>query len=295
MTGNVRPMPPGGTVTLSPLLDPDLTDVGDFLHRELNPRLTAGQWAAAIAPTWQVEAPNHGFVLRDDEQIVGVYVAIYSERVIDGDVEKFCNLAAWCVLESHRGHGVRLLRAVLGQKGFHFVDLSPSGNVIELNRRLGFVDLDTTTYLVACAPWARSRGARLHTGRDVEQVLAGEDLRRYLEHRTASAAIQLAIQSPDGRVCHVVVRKDRRKGLPLFASVLHVSDREVFGRHQALVYRHLAVRYQVGVALVEPRVVGEVPRLARRLRTPRPKMYRSPTLRDSDIDYLYSELTCVPW
>ena len=32
-----------------------------------------------------------------------------------------------------------------GQPGYHFTDLSPSGNVVELNRRLGFHSLDTST------------------------------------------------------------------------------------------------------------------------------------------------------
>jgi hypothetical protein len=31
------------------------------------------------------------------------------------------------------------------------------------------------------------------------------------------------------------------------------------------------------------------------LPSPRPKMYRSGELRGDHVDYLYSELTCVPW
>ena len=39
------------------------------------------------------------------------------------------------------------------QDGYHFTDLSPSGNVVALNRRLGFTQLDTATALVPNLPW----------------------------------------------------------------------------------------------------------------------------------------------
>ena len=58
--------------------------------------------------------------------------------MIDGRVERFCNLGAWCVLPEHRFHALRLLKALLAQDGYHFTDLSPSGNVVGLNERLGF-------------------------------------------------------------------------------------------------------------------------------------------------------------
>jgi hypothetical protein len=96
-------------------------------------------------------------------------------------------------------------------------------------------------------------------------------------------------------VCHVVVRKDRRKRLPLFASVLHVSDPEVFRENDAAVFRHLLLRHGAAATLAERRVLGYIPRFSHLLASPRPKMYRSATLGPADIDYLYSELTCVAW
>ena len=54
-------------------------------------------------------------------------------------------ISALCVIESRRAHAIRLVRAILRQPGYHFTDLSPSGNVVELNHRLGFHSLDTST------------------------------------------------------------------------------------------------------------------------------------------------------
>ena len=121
-------------VRLEPILGSDLTEVGAFLHAHLNPRLSAADWASSIVPTWPVSSPNHGFLLRDGDRMVGVQLAFYSEREVEDGLADFCNLGAWCVLDDYRSHGLRLLRAVLGQRGYHFTDLSPSGNVIPSTR-----------------------------------------------------------------------------------------------------------------------------------------------------------------
>ena len=60
-------------------------------------------------------------------------------------------------------------------------------------------------------------------------------------------------------------------------------------------YRHLPLRHRIPFTLVELRVSGSRPRAAVMLRSPRPRMYRSPTLGPDQIDYLYSELARVAW
>ena len=122
------------TVKLAPIMDADVAAVADFLHRNLNKRLSASEWIDAMSEPWKAEAPNYGFMLRDGQRVVGAYLAFYSERVIAGRAERFCNLASWCVLPDFRFHSVRLLKALLAQDGYHFTDLAPSGNVIAAQR-----------------------------------------------------------------------------------------------------------------------------------------------------------------
>lgn len=281
-------------VELSPITAADVAAVGQFLHSHLNSRLSAGTWAAVMRPPWATEQPNHGFLLRDADQVVGAYLAFYSERDLGGRTERFCNLAAWCVHEGYRSQGLRLLRAALRQKGYHFTDLSPSGNVVPLNARLGFTTLDTTTALVPNLPWPASSRARLLSDRqDIEGVLSGRELEIYRDHAQTAAARHLVLVE-GVRSCYVIVRRDRRKRLPLFATVLHVSDPALFARHGRLVLRHLLLRHRVPFTLAERRVVARVPAPAVTLAGP-PRMFRSPALRHDQIDYLYSELTCVAW
>jgi hypothetical protein len=273
-----------------------LRAVAEFLHAELNSRLATAEWEAAITPPWACDQPNYGFLLRAGERIVGAYLAFYSERKIEGRTERFCNLAAWCVIDEYRSLSLLLLNALLAQKGYHFTDLSPSGSVIPLNARLRFSHLDVTTALAPNLPWPLwSRRVRvISEPKEIERTLCGRDLEIYRDHARAAAARHVVVVE-DNLTCYIVFRRVRRKNLPLFASILYVGNRELFRTVAKYVFRHLLLRHGIPVTLAELRVVGDRPKPSIILKSPRPKMYRSANLRSDQIDYLYSELTCVAW
>jgi hypothetical protein len=285
-----------GTVRVAPITGGDARRVAEFLHAHLNARVSVEHWADAVAVPWSVDAPNSGFMLLDEDEVVGVQLAFYSERVIDGNGERFCNLGAWCVLPAYRFQGLRLLKAVLGQQGYHFTDLSPSGNVVGINERLDFRFLDTTTALVPNLPWPTwpRRDVISSDPAVIERTLTGHDLELYRDHAAAAAARHLVLIRGD-ESCYVVFRKDRRKGLPLFASVLYVSNPPLFRAMAKPLARHLLIHHGALATLAEERIVGYRPRLSLLLRSPRRKMFRSPSLAPAQVDDLYSELVCVAW
>lgn len=295
-----RPRPRTGVaVELHPIIAADLPEVARFLHDELDPRVPAGRWAAQIVPTWAVDQPNYGFLLRCRGQVVGAHLAYYCERPINGVPQRFCNLAAWCVAEPYRSHGVRLLRALLRQQGYHFTDLSPSQAVRALNERLGFAPLDTSTVVVANLGLpVRARGVQIVSDRRrIEQLLRGEALALYRDHAGA-AAVRHAVILRGAKTCHVMYRRVRRKNLPLFAALVYVGDRELFRAAVPQFLRHLLLRHGLPAVLIEAHVAGSGfarPMVVCRPVSERPKMYRSDTLAPAQIDYLYSELTGMQW
>lgn len=284
------------TVELSPIMAPDVAGVADFLHANLNDRVPAPAWLRAMSVPWKVDAPNHGFMLRDGDRVVGAYLAFYSERVVAGQLERFCNLGAWCVMPEFRFHSMRLLKALLAQDGYHFTDLSPSGTVVPLNTRLKFRPLDTATALIPNLPWPTLiRRTRISADPTViEGALAGAELELYRDHARTAAAHHLVLIS-GGDSCYVMFRKVTRKDLPVFAAILHAGNPELFRRAIRPLARHLLINYRLVATLAELRIVTYRPRPSVMLRSPRPKMYRSATLEPTQIDDLYSELVCVPW
>ena len=123
---------------VTPITAADLPAVGQFLHEHLNRRFTPERWIESLTHRWAAEVPNHGMQLRDSEQLVGVFCAIYSDQLIDGRIERFCNPHSWCVLESHRRHSIGLLLQLLRQKGYHFTMFTPNPKVAEVFRGLKF-------------------------------------------------------------------------------------------------------------------------------------------------------------
>ena len=306
------------TVELTPITDADVAAVAEFLHANLNNRVPPSTWTRVMSVPWKVDAPNHGFMLRDGQRVVGAYLAFYSERPLAGRVERFCNLASWSVLDEYRFHSVRLLKALLAQDGYHFTDLAPSAKVESLNTRLKFRYLDTSLVLVPNLPWPTLPGrTRISADPDViGSMLAGAELELYRDHAQAAAARHLVlIRGSDS--CYVMFRERWWRGMPVFAAILRVSNPDLFHRAMIPLTRHLLVHHQLPATLVELRIVGHRPRLSLKLPYPKalpgkhdwgmstsyaaryqgtipPKMYRSASLEPGQIDDLYSELVCVP-
>jgi hypothetical protein len=281
------------TVEVVPITDADVAAAADFLHANLNDQVP---WTRACsAVPWKVDAPNHGFMLRDGQRIVGAHMAFYSERLIAGKTERFCNLGAWCVLPEFRFHSIRLLRELLMQDGYHFTGLSASEKALSIHRRFQFRCLDTSAALIPHLPWPGVPGlTRISAAPDViERRLAGPDLELYRDHAQALAARHLVLTRGQDS-CYVMYREMRFKSVLVVAVILHVSNPGLFRRAMVPLTRYLLVRRGLVATLAELRIIGHRPPLAFRLDS-WPKEYRSSSLEAGQIDYLYSELVCVPW
>lgn len=280
--------------TIAPIDDADAEAVAEFFHRHLNSRIGADRWLAVLRPPWSA-GPNHGFRLMVGGELVGAYAAVYSTRESADGVLDVCNLAAFCVLPEHRAHSLRLVRALLGQKGYVLTDLSPSGNVPAMNERLGFVRLDTATRLAVNLPARRGRHVDLVEDLDeIAEMLTGVDAKVFADHRNAPAARHLVVRLA-GRHAYLMYRRDRRKRLPVFATPLYVGgDPAVLTDAWRAVASRL-LRRGLAITLAEKRILGFTPRGAGRdLHSPRPRMYKGAAA-PADIDYLYSELTLLEW
>jgi hypothetical protein len=275
------------------ITDEDVAAVAGFLRTNLNDRVPWEQ--ACTTVPWQVAAPNRGFMLRDGQRVVGTLLAVYSERLVAGRVERFCNMGSWCVLPEYRSRSISLLNAIMAQPGYdHFTVLSPGDGPQEVLEWLKFRRLETSAAIVPNLPWPTLPG-RTRVSTDpavIENTLTADDLDLYRDHVRALAAHHVVLVC-GGESCYVIYRELRYGGVPAVAVILHVSNPDVFHRAVIPLTRHLLVRCGLVATLVELRLVGHAPRMSFKLDSWWPKMYRSDTLESEQIDYLYSELVCV--
>jgi hypothetical protein len=282
----------GRGIRPTPITDADVPAVADFLCTAHNERIP---WLEAFTQApWSVDAPNHGFMLRDGERVVGTLLALYSQRQIAGRTERFCNMTSWCVMPEYRARSMSLLNAVLAQEDYHFTVLSPDVGPQEILTWLKFRLLDTSAALVPNLPWPMMPGrTRISADPDViERTLTGAELELYHDHARALAASHLVLISGQ-ESCYVMFRKDRYKGAPVLAVVLHLSNPPLFQRSLKAVTSHLLIHHGAIATMAELRITGYRPLMSIAVNR-RPKMYRSTDLHASQIDYLYSELVCVP-
>src|SRR5438132_1360038 len=77
-----------------------------------------------------------GFVLVDDDEVVGYIGTICSRRVIGGRQEKFCNVTSWVTDKNHRQQAIMLLTPMLKLAGYTITNQAPAKHVHPLFTKL---------------------------------------------------------------------------------------------------------------------------------------------------------------
>ncbi len=273
-----------------PIIEPvtveTLPEFAEFLNANLTNARSPEQWVEGLRKSWGMTPLNYGFVLRDDGKIVGGIGAYYAERVIRGETQRICNITSWCVLEAYRKQSMRLAMTLVGQKGFHYTDFSPTKVVGGVLQFLKFKPLDERQAVVLNLPWPALGSKLLSQRNEIEAALNGDALKTYRDHANFPWLKHVLIGSTN-RWCHVIYKMSPFKGLPS-AQIYYLSDSALFDKHFPRLSRYFLTSGIV-TTHVECRFLTRNPWPSKVRGGFNAKVYLSPTLNDSDIDYLYSE------
>lgn len=283
-----------GQIQTLPIQAEHLADVGQFLHENLNKRFSSERWQSSLTHEWAAVRPNYGVQLRDDGKLVGVFCAIYSDQVIDGKVELFCNPHSWCVLEAYRRHSINLVLHLVKQPGFHFTMFTPNPIVTQVFRGLKFQDLADGQYVRFNLPTWRAWRSECFAESEPDRVaarLSGQVLKNFEAHRNIPWLRFAAFGTP-GDVCLVVFKPVRWKRTNC-AWIMHVSDAAAYERQSDLLRHHLLWAHGMQTSRVEARWFSAPPRWAIRTTRLQPKLFKSKTLSEGQIQDIYSELMAL--
>jgi hypothetical protein len=272
---------------LRPVVEADIDKVCVFLETNMRRGMTREQYRQLFLYPWLEPKPGLGYVLTENNEIVGFLGAIYSDRTILGRVERFCNLTNWCVLPEFRGESLKLLFAILGKRGQTIVNLSPSAEVEKMLVAMKYQVLDTYKRfsLPLVHTWTLfGRGRIIHQmDRIVAAVDAGE--RQIIrDHAGCNCTFLLVV---DGKQKCLVVSKQRTKQGVRFSEILYASDATLLRAVFEKVKWSLLKAERTWMVAIDERLMG-VP-LPFTIRYRRISFFQSKSITGAQIDNLYSE------
>jgi hypothetical protein len=275
--------------------DPSMfEEIHDLLQDFRNPRLTKDDWRHLFTHGWNKGDEPNGFVLAERGKIVGFIATIFSERVIEGTPERFCNLSSWIVKPEFRSESVRLLAPALAFKNCTLINLSPERNTVQLFLKLGFSMLDTKARIILPLPAGhRSTSVQTSVTTDpevVERTLHGHDLAIFTAHRPYRCGHVLALEL-DGSYCYAVFTRILRNSM-YFNHVHYISSLAVFLRNLGSIRSALRRHNGAWFLLVDNRLLdgARIPLSINYGPPSASRMYRSTHVPPGKIDNLYSEL-----
>ncbi len=250
-------------------------------------------WKKIFVSPWKITEDFCGYLLLKDADVKGYLGLIFSRRILNGKVEKFCNMTSWVVNEDSRGQSILMLLELLKLKDYTLTNFTASPTVATILGKLDFTEFSVDQRLLL--PMPRFAGRRHGCDFDLQVIrskLSENDLTIFDDHQEINCE-HILLRSDKGD-CYLVLKKTKRKKLT-FAKVHYLSNPDVFHtcmeRLTARICLHLRV---FGVMVDERYIEGRELRASVRYPQQRKAYFKSNSIIDENrIDTLYSELVVL--
>ena len=294
---------------IAPIVRPageaDIGAVVALLHERMNARIAPERWRLILDYPWRPADVERGWLVEDRGRIVGFMGTIYSDRVVGGQIRRFCDLSSWYLMRDYRGDGIGdvLLRAGMARPDVTYQTMTARRATGRKIRALGFCVLDATRRVVR--PQGREALAALrdpaairealdpdqrhcfdlHRGFGLEQAFfptLGHDLG---QNRGKGLGKDLG---PGHGLWLVWQRKLKGEGIA-YHEVLHASHPDALSRHAQRVANTI-VTGDTGLLAVDSRWMTAGTPAGDEEAIPLARWYRSPNVGARAVDHLFSEV-----
>lgn len=242
---------------------------------------------------WDKSKGYCGYVMFDNEQVVGFLGLLFNIRIIRGEKLPFCNLTNWIVKKEYRSKSIFMLLPVLKLKSYTLTDLTPSKKVYSLLKKSGFQDLENHYRFIFPFVNLRNKCHAITFITDknlLEKKLQGDHLQIFHDHQFDHCHHML-IQSSFGE-CYIVMTRMVRKTFPfLIARIHYFSNPGVFQKCIKAISTRICIQFRVLTVFLDERFLnGQRIFFSKKVTLENGALFRSSSLRKEDIDTLYSEL-----
>lgn len=255
-----------------------------------NPRLTKDNWRELFVNHWDSQEDYFGYMLIDHAQVVGFLGLIFSDRLINNKIQKFCNITSGIVKKEYRSESLLLFSSLLKLKDYTVTDFTPSKEVYLILKKFGFKDVETRTRIIFPLPTIDflSKCSIEFDRNIIKNYLDEKNLKIYCDHlKFKNIYLLIRLGSKN---CYAIITKIRRKGF-FFGRIHYISDIAVFSKCIHKVNMKICLHLKVcGLLINEGYLGGNQIKHSITLKRRYPTMIKSESLEKNNVDTLYSEV-----
>jgi len=243
-----------------------------------------------------------GYILLDNDKVVGFLGLIFAKRKIGGYEVKFCNFTSWIVLKEYRNRSMALLRPVLKLNNIVLTNFTPSNTVGTILKALKFKKLDKRILIILPLPNIAvlkffTKKVSFFYGDEVKKVLEKDELRIFSDHSCPDFRCKHVLFKDVSGTCYIISTIAYTKRIP-FLHIHYVSNAEIFAKYIDIFRMIAPFKFNVSGIIMDKRFLkGEKIKYVINYSLQTPRYYKSNLTnspKDLDnIDHLYSEFVLL--
>lgn len=261
-------------------------------------RNAKSDWRRLFANHFHSEESHFGYVLLDNDKVVGFLGLIFARRKINNCDIKFCNIGNWIVAPEFRNKSIILLMPVLKLKDYVLTNFTASETVATILKTLKFKVLDDKFVTILPVPNLSSlkllnKKMRIYYDDQIKNYLNHDDLRIFNDHSNPDFNCKhILFKDPSG-VCYIVAKRAYIRKIP-YLRIHYISNVEIFAKYIDALRIIVPFKFKVAVIIVDKTFLkGKEVKYVINYKWPRPRLYKS-NHKDAvcdlkNIDNLYSE------
>jgi hypothetical protein len=254
-------------------------------------------WKQLFINNWDTPEDYFGYLILDQDKVVGYVATIFSKRIINGQEHKFCSLSSWVVRKDYREHKMLLQDAILELDDYTITIFSATKRTSQLNKGIGYGLLDNYQKLVFPVPtsksWFLDKAFDFRVLYDHEEIasrLNHNELIIFNDHKNYNCT-HILISTTKGN-CHAILKSSAIyfRGIKLpFMRIDYLSNRDIFCEFFDSIKLNLCWNLKLVGLMIFERFLPKQELPYSITRPMHSTLYKSKLLEPKDIDNLYSE------
>lgn len=243
-----------------------------------------------------------GYILLDNDKVVGFLGLIFAKRKIGGSEVKFCNIGNWIVLAEYRNRSMALLRPVLKLNNYVLTNFTASKTVGTIFKTLKFKELGDGLCIILPLPTLSTfrvfnKRTKILFNKETKRHLNDEEKRIYSDHSFPGFKCIHILFKKSFDTCYIIAKRSIWKGIP-FLQIHYVSNSEIFAKCIDTLRVIAPFRFRVVSIMVDKRFLkGEKIKYVINYKLQSPRFYKSNLTNSPEdldnIDHLYSEFVVL--